>query len=90
MTVSESSPCENPTLRGRTALREANQKSESNRFVYEPGELPPDDPNDKSGLTETGEDNRAAQRSVTSARRGSATEERNISLRRLSIRSRAQ
>ena len=30
-----------------------NQKSE---FVYEPGELQPYDPNDKSELTETGED----------------------------------
>ena len=43
-------------LRGRTALREANQKSESNRFVYEPGELQPYDPNDESELTEAGED----------------------------------
>ena len=33
-----------------------NQKSESNRFVYELGELQPYDPNDKSELTETGED----------------------------------
>jgi hypothetical protein len=33
-----------------------NQKSESNRFVYEPGELQAYDPNDKSELTETGED----------------------------------
>ena len=33
-----------------------NQKSESNRFVYEPGELQPYDPNDKSELTETEED----------------------------------
>jgi hypothetical protein len=31
-----------------------NQKSESNRFVYEPGELQPYEPNDKSELTETG------------------------------------
>jgi hypothetical protein len=31
-----------------------NQKSESNRFVYDPGELQPYDPNDKSELTETG------------------------------------
>ena len=31
------------------------QKSESNRFVYEPGELQPYDPNNKSELTETGE-----------------------------------
>ena len=27
-----------------------------NRFVYEPGELQPYDPNDKSELTETGQD----------------------------------
>ena len=33
-----------------------NQKSETNRFVYEPGELQPYDPNDKSELTETEED----------------------------------
>jgi hypothetical protein len=32
------------------------QKSEPNRFVYEPGELQPYDPNDVSELTETGED----------------------------------
>ena len=31
-------------------------KSESNRFVYEPGELQTYDPDDKSELTETGED----------------------------------
>jgi hypothetical protein len=33
-----------------------NQKSESNRFIYQPGELQPYDPNDKSELTETEED----------------------------------
>ena len=33
-----------------------NRKSESNRFVYEPGELQPYDPNDKIELTEIGED----------------------------------
>jgi hypothetical protein len=44
-----------------------NQKSESNRFVYEPGELQPYDPNDKSELTETGEDE--TRRSVSDDRR---------------------
>jgi hypothetical protein len=35
---------------------EQKHKTESNRFVYEPGELQPYDPNDNSELTETGEE----------------------------------
>jgi hypothetical protein len=32
------------------------QKPDFDRFIYKPGELQPYDPIDKSGLTETGED----------------------------------
>ena len=32
------------------------QKTRFDRFIYKPGELQPYDPNDKSELTETGED----------------------------------
>jgi hypothetical protein len=32
------------------------RKPDFNRFIYKPGELQPHDPDDKSELTETGED----------------------------------